>query len=78
MKKHRLAAAVAVAAIAPALLVPAVAPAHRSWCHSSHACPSDHATYTWHGKWCVKPSAEERTNAFKKKVRYAGLTYYCK
>jgi hypothetical protein len=77
MKKHRLAAAVAVAAIAPALLVPAVAPAHRSWCHSSHACPSDHATYT-HGKLCVKPSAEERTSAFKKKVRYAGLTYYCK
>jgi hypothetical protein len=76
--KHRLAAAVAAAAVTPALLVPAVAPAHRSWCHSKHACPSDHATYTWRGKLCVKPTAEERTSAFKKKVHYAGLTYYCK
>lgn len=76
--EHRLAAAVVAAAITSALLVPAVAPAHRSGCHGSHVCPSDHATYKWRGKLCVKPSADERTKAFKKKVRYGGLTYYCK
>jgi hypothetical protein len=91
--KHRFAAAIAAAAITPALVVPssqttspsgigptlpAVATAHRSWCHSRHSCPSDHATYTWRGKLCVKPTAEERTRAFKKKVRYGGLTYYCR
>jgi hypothetical protein len=76
--KHRLAAAIAAAAITPALIVPAAASAHRSWCHSRHSCPSDHATYTWRGKLCVKPTAEERTGAFKKKVRYGGLTYYCR
>lgn len=51
---------------------------HQSGCHGHHTCPSDHATYKWHGKLCVKPSATERTSAFKHKVRYAGLTYYCK
>lgn len=76
--KHRLAAAVAVAALAPALIVPAIAPAHRSGCHGAHSCPSDHATYKWRGKLCVKPSSDNRTSAFKNKVRYAGLTYYCK
>ncbi|HEY0343166.1 MAG TPA: hypothetical protein VGC59_00865 [Solirubrobacteraceae bacterium] len=75
---HRFAAAVAAAAITPALIVPAVASAHRSGCHGHHSCPSDHATYTWRGKLCVKPTAEERTSAFRQKVRYDGLTYYCK
>jgi hypothetical protein len=75
--KHRLAAAIAAAAITPALIAPAAANAHRSWCHSRHSCPSDHATYRWHGKLCVKPTADERTSAFKKKVRYDGRTYYC-
>jgi hypothetical protein len=56
----------------------AAAPAHQSGCHRHHVCPSDHATYKWKGKLCVKPSADERTGAFKHKVRYAGLTYYCK
>jgi hypothetical protein len=74
----RIAAVVASAAIAPALIAPAVAPAHRSGCHGHHVCPSDHATYRWHGKLCVKPSSDQRTSAFKTKVRYAGLTYYCK
>jgi hypothetical protein len=77
MKLH-LTAAVAAAAITPALLIPATAPAHRSGCHSHHTCPSDHATYKWRGKLCVKPAADERTTAFKHKVRYGGLTYYCK
>ena len=76
--KHRLAAAIAAVAIAPALIVPAVATAHRSGCHGHHSCPSDHATYTWRGKLCVKPSSDKRTKAFKTKVRYGGLTYYCK
>jgi len=75
--KHRLTAAVVAAAITP-VLVPAVAPAHRSGCHSRHVCPSDHATYKWRGKLCVKPTSDKRTSAFKKKVRYQGLTYYCK
>ena len=75
---RRLVAAAVAAAIAPALVVPAVAPAHRSGCHSRHVCPSDHATYRWQGKLCVKPSSDKRTSAFKKKVTYAGLTYYCK
>ena len=73
---------IAVAGLA-ALLVAAgagapAASAHRSGCHGHHVCPSDHATYKWKGKTCVKPSSNQRTTAFKKKVRYAGLTYYCK
>jgi hypothetical protein len=76
--KHRFAAAVVAAAITPALVVPAVAPAHRSGCHSHHSCPSDHATYKWRGKLCVKPTSPKRTSAFKRKVRYGGYTYYCK
>jgi hypothetical protein len=75
---RRVAAVVADVAITPALLAPAGAPAHRSGCHSHHFCPSDHATYKWRGKLCVKPSADERSSAFKKKVRYDGLTYYCR
>jgi hypothetical protein len=74
----RLAAAAAALVITPTLTVPAVAPAHRSGCHGAHSCPSDHATYKWRGKLCVKPSSDKRTKAFKTRVRYAGLTYYCK
>jgi len=65
-------AMIAAGAAAPA------ATAHRSGCHGKHSCPSDHATYKWKGKLCVKPSSDKRTSAFKKKVRYAGLSYYCK
>ena len=75
---HRLATAAAAAVITPVRVAPAVAPAHRSWCHSQHVCPTDHDTYKWHGKLCVKPSADERTRAFNRNVRYRGLTYYCK
>lgn len=58
----------------------ASADAHRSGCHSHHTCPSDHASYHWGTKHllCVSPTADERTVAFKMKVRYAGRTYYCK
>jgi hypothetical protein len=72
---------IVVASIATMLLAGVGAPvasAHRSGCHGAHSCPSDHATYRWQGKLCVKPTADERTSAFKKKVHYAGLTYYCK
>jgi hypothetical protein len=72
---------IVIASIATALLAGAGAPAasaHRSGCHGAHSCPSDHATYRWQGKLCVKPTADERTSAFKKKVHYAGLTYFCK
>lgn len=75
---RRLLAVLTAALIAPALTVPAVAPAHRSGCHGKHTCPSDHATYKWQGKKCVKPSSDKRDGSFKKKVRYDGLTYYCK
>ena len=72
---------IVVGCIAAAMLtgvgVPTAA-AHRSGCHGKHVCPSDHATYKWNGKLCVKPSSDQRTSKFKKKVRHAGLTYYCK
>jgi hypothetical protein len=74
--KRRVLAVVIGLAVVPAL--PGTASAHRSGCHGAHSCPSDHATYKWRGKLCVKPTSDERTRAFKKKVRYAGLTYYCK
>ncbi len=72
---------IVAAAVTAVLMAGAGAPAvsaHRSGCHGAHSCPSDHATYKWKGKLCVKPSSDKRTSAFKKKVRYAGLTYYCK
>lgn len=75
MKKFAVAT---VAAVMLAGVGAQAAPAHRSGCHSHHVCPSDHATYKWNGKLCVKPTSDKRTSAFKKKVRYAGLTYYCK
>jgi hypothetical protein len=66
--------------VVTALSLPAFTPAgaHRSGCHRHHTCPSDHATYRWRGLLCVKPSADERTSSFKKRVRYGGHTYYCK
>ena len=56
------------------------ASAHRSWCHSRHDCPSDHATYRWGPKrlLCVKPTSDKRNASFRIRVRYNGLTYYCK
>ena len=70
-----------VAGVTAAILVGTGAPtatAHRSGCHGHHTCPSDHATYKWKGKLCVKPSSDKRTSKFTKRVRHAGLTYYCK
>jgi hypothetical protein len=56
----------------------APASAHRSGCHRWHSCPSDHATYRWHGLLCVKSTADERSSAYRKRVVYQGLVYYCK
>jgi hypothetical protein len=53
------------------------ADAHRSGCHRSHSCPSDHATYKWRGLYCVSPASGESTAGPSKRVRYAGRTYYC-
>ena len=59
------------------------ASAHRSWCHSRHDCPSDHATYRWRSPsgrslLCVKPTSDKRNASFRTRVVYAGLTYWCK
>jgi hypothetical protein len=54
------------------------APAHRNGCHVKHTCPSDHATYRWRGLLCVKPTSDERTAAFKRRVVYGGKTYFCR
>lgn len=60
-------------------LVPASpASAHRNACHLHHTCPSDHATYRWNGRLCVKPSSPKNDGTFRKRVRYAGLPYLCK
>lgn len=69
---------IAVAATASCLALTSSAGAHQDSCHRHHSCPSDHATYLWHGKRCVSPTARERTAAFRKTVRYGGRTYYCK
>jgi hypothetical protein len=71
-----------IAAVAGACALAAAtagaAPLHSNRCHVQHTCPSDHASYRWKGWLCVKPSADERTAAFKKKVTYAGRNYLCK
>lgn len=67
------------ALVVGAVLIPAGgASAHRSGCHAKHTCPSDHATYRWHGLRCVKPGAREDNGTYRKRVRYGGLTYRCK
>jgi hypothetical protein len=45
-----VAAVVAFALLALTAIAPDQAQAHRSWCHSRHTCPSDHATYRWYGR----------------------------
>ena len=64
--------------------LPRTAEAHRSGCHRSHSCPSDHATYRWRQPStgamlvCVAPYADERNATFGKRVVYAGRTYWCR
>jgi hypothetical protein len=69
---------VSVAALGGAATSPETASAHRSWCHSKHACPSDHATYRWRGLLCVAPYSDKRNSSFKRRATYGGRTYYCK
>jgi hypothetical protein len=81
MTMKLLVLAILACSLGVATLMPSPsASAHRSGCHTKHACPSDHATYRWGPKHllCVKPTSDKRTAAFKIKVKYAGLTYYCK
>lgn len=54
------------------------ASAHRHGCHRWHTCPSDHATYRWRGWLCVAPYSDKYNSSFRKKIVYAGRTYYCK
>jgi hypothetical protein len=70
--------AATVMALAALALAVGPASAHRSWCHSRHTCPSDHASYRWRGLLCVKPTARERNSTFSKRVVYQRLVYYCK
>jgi hypothetical protein len=56
--------------------------AHRSPCHLSHSCPSDHHSYIWFdaaGKgWdCAKVGAPEVIPADTQPVYYDGLAYRC-
>lgn len=55
---------------------------HRSPCHSSHSCPSDHHSYVWYdaagqGWDCAKPGAPEVTSADTQTIFYDGLRYLC-
>jgi hypothetical protein len=78
--KMLLCLAVVACAFAAGQIVTEDASAHRAACHRLHTCPSDHATYRWGPKrlLCVKPTSDKRNATFKIRVRYAGLTYYCK
>lgn len=53
------------------------ADAHRSGCHGAHQCPSDRATYSWHGKYCLSPR-NGGSPSYGRRVVYQGLTYYCR
>lgn len=71
-----LAGVVAVASVWGIAATPAAG--HRSGCHRWHSCPSDHATYRWHGLLCVAPYSDKRDSTFRKQVRYEGRAYDCK
>src|SRR5262249_53410509 len=49
---------------------------HRSWCHSSHSCPSDHHTYSWNGLYCTSYDYE-RLATDTRSVSYDGRKYWC-
>lgn len=81
-KKFLVAAMATAALVAAALsfgLAADPASAHRSGCHRWHTCPSDLATYRWRGLLCVSQRHRaEFGPSFRRRVVYAGLTYYCK
>jgi hypothetical protein len=74
--KRLLAVSLSVAAVLATLAVVAPASAHRSWCHSSHSCPSDHHTYPWNGLYCTSYAAE-RLATDTRTVFNDGRRYWC-
>src|SRR5262249_45903418 len=66
----------ALAATATTFVVAGPASAHRSWCHSSHSCPSDHHSYLWHGVYCTS-YADERLVTDRRTVFYDARRYWC-
>jgi hypothetical protein len=65
-----------VIVVLAALVVAAPASAHRSWCHSSHSCPSDHHTDSWNGLYCTS-YADERLVTDRRTVFYDARRYWC-
>ena len=58
---------------------------HRSYCHTGHACPSDHHTYVWKDlrtgkRWnCAARTADEYKSARdRQKIVWKGRAYYCR
>jgi hypothetical protein len=66
-----LAAAASVAAASAA-----AQSSHRSPCHVSHSCPSDHHTYSWNGLSCTS-YASERRSTDTRSVAHGGRRYWC-
>lgn len=60
------------------------ASAHSSYCHTSHACPSDHHTYIWFdangtGWSCARIGGDGYDPTLDTTViEYGGYTYYCR
>jgi hypothetical protein len=51
---------------------------HRSFCHATHECPSDHHTYRWGTLRLLCTSyRDERTARDRFVVRYGDRAYYC-
>jgi hypothetical protein len=77
--------AVVLLVLSLALLAAGVAlsgTAHRSPCHSSHSCPSDHHSYVWfdaagQGWDCAKVGAPEVSAADTQRIYHDGLAYQC-
>jgi hypothetical protein len=77
--------AIVLLVLALALLATGVAvsgTSHRSPCHSSHSCPSDHHSYVWfdaagQGWDCAKVGAPEVTAADTQRIYHDGLAYQC-
>jgi hypothetical protein len=78
MKRIVAAVSLAVSLVFATSFATRPASAHRSRCHQNHTCPSDHATYRWHGLLCVSRNADERNRTFNRRVVYGGRVYFCK
>jgi hypothetical protein len=53
------------------------ASSHRSPCHGSHSCPSDHHSYPYDGGLYCTSYADERLASDTRTVVYDGRTYWC-